>query len=682
MPQTSTSAKRRAAPRVAAPPQGSDRRRVVIDGVRPVIDCGHLPAKAAVGHAVEVTADIIADGHDLLVACVRHAPLLTGSAAATGRATAPMLLLGNDRWSAWITPAAMGTWEFEILGMPDDWGTFARDLQRRFDAGQDLSVELLVGARICDERLSRRQPAADATALRRLRDLLADATRSEAERVAAVEEPRAGDLVRRAADWDAATVAGPYRLFVDRELAAFSAWYEMFPRSEGAVPEEGRSGTFATAAHRLAAIAKMGFDIVYLPPIHPIGHTHRKGRNNVLEAGPLDPGSPWAIGSEEGGHDAVHPDLGTVADFQRFLASARELGLEVAIDLAIQCSPDHPWVREHPSWFRHRPDGSIRYAENPPKRYQDIYPVDFDTPDRAALEAEVLRITLLWIERGVRVFRVDNPHTKPLRFWRWLIDEVRALHPDVLFLSEAFTRPRVMERLAKYGFTQSYTYFTWRNTKEELAEYLTELSQTEVVDYLRPNFWTNTPDILHETLQRGGPAAFRLRAVLAALCCPSWGMYSGYELCEAMPLREGSEEYWESEKYQLRPRDWDSAGSLAPFVARLNAIRRRHREAVAQLRTLLVHPVDGDDLLCVSRTDHLGCDRLLVVVNLDPAQPHDGATWLDLEALGLDPGRAFECHDELSGDLFTWHGPRNYVRLDPAFQPAHVLHLRTAAPVA
>jgi starch synthase (maltosyl-transferring) len=685
MPEQTTSPRRR---RTAAPGPAatSDPRRVVVENVRPLVDSGELPAKATAGLALEVTADLVADGHDLLMGRVRHGPAVPagddGSASGNGvdgaratRETAEMTPLGNDRWSAWITPPAMGSWEYEVAGMPDDWGTFARDLQRRFDAAQDLSVELLVGAQICEERLSRKPAASDASALRRLRDLLADSRREEDARVAAVEAPEAAELLRRTADWDSATVAGPFPLFVDRELGGFSAWYEMFPRSEGADPRTGRGGTFATAEERLPAISAMGFDIVYVPPIHPIGRTHRKGRNNALAAGPLDPGSPWAIGSESGGHDAVHPDLGTVADFEHFVGVARAQRLEVAIDFAIQCSPDHPWVGSHPAWFRHRPDGSIRYAENPPKRYQDIYPVDFDTRDRAALDAELLRIVLLWIERGVRAFRVDNPHTKPLRFWQWLIGEVRRRHPDVIFLSEAFTQPRVMERLAKFGFTQSYTYFTWRTTKQELTEYLTELSQTPVVDFLRPNFWTNTPDILHELLQHGGPAAFRMRAVLAALCCPSWGMYSGYELFEDMPLREGSEEYWESEKYQLRPRDWSRQESLAPFVTLLNHTRRRHREAVAQMRTLRVHHVDGDHLLCVSRADHRKRDVLLVIVNLDPWAAHDGVTWLDLDALGLDPHHPFECHDELGGDTFTWHGPANYVRLDPALQVAHALRI-------
>jgi starch synthase (maltosyl-transferring) len=427
---------------------------------------------------------------------------------------------------------------------------------------------------------------------------------------------------------------------------------------------------------RLPAIAAMGFDIVYLPPVHPIGYTHRKGRNNTLGAGPDDPGSPWAIGSEAGGHMAIEPALGTLEDFGDFVREAEANGLEVAIDLALQCSPDHPWVREHPQWFKHRPDGSIRYAENPPKRYQDIYPLDFDTTDRAALEQAVLEVVRFWIGHGVQVFRVDNPHTKPLDFWRWLISEVHRDAPEVLFLSEAFTRPRVMERLAKNGFTQSYTYFTWRNAKWELVEYLGELANTERVDWMRPNFWPNTPDILHDTLQRGGPPAFRLRLVLAALASPNWGMYSGYELCENLPLREGSEEYLDSEKYQLKPRDWDAPGSIAPLVTLVNTVRRRHQSAVSQLRTLRLHHIDSDQLLCFTRMDDARSDVLLVIVNLDPFAAHEGTTWLDLYELGIPWDIPFEAHDELTGITYVWQGPSNYVRLDPAVQAAHVFHLR------
>ncbi len=469
-------------------------------------------------------------------------------------------------------------------------------------------------------------------------------------------------------------MAGPYRLWVDRPLAAFSAWYEMFPRSEGAQPPRG--GTFATAAARLPAIADMGFDIVYLPPIHPIGTTFRKGPNNSLESGPGDVGSPWAIGSPEGGHTAVHRDLGTIGDFDAFVERARGCGLEVALDIAVQCSPDHPWVREHPQWFRHRSDGTIRYAENPPKRYQDIYPVNFETEDRQALFEALRDVMLFWLEHGVSVFRVDNPHTKHLPFWEWVIPELRAADPDVVLLSEAFTRPRVMERLAKVGFTQSYTYFTWRNTKQELTEYLTELSQTEKVDWFRPNFWTNTPDILHEVLQDGGPPAFRLRLVLAALGCPSWGMYAGYELCERVPVRRGSEEYVDAEKYQLRPRDWTRSDSLAPLITQVNRIRRAHCGAISQLRTLRLHHVGNDAMLCFSRSDDARSDVLLVVVNLDPVNVREATTWLDLGVLGLTDTRPYEAHDELTDTTYVWNGPENYVRLDPSSQPAHVLHLR------
>jgi starch synthase (maltosyl-transferring) len=423
----------------------------------------------------------------------------------------------------------------------------------------------------------------------------------------------------------------------------------------------------------------MGFDIVYLPPVHPIGTTNRKGSNNSLTPGPNDPGSPWAIGATTGGHTAVHPDLGTVADFDAFLAAARTAGLEVALDYALQCSPDHPWVTEHPEWFRHRPDGSIRYAENPPKRYQDIFPINFDTADRTALWEALREVMYFWIGHGVRIFRVDNPHTKPIAFWEWLIAHLRRDHPDVLLLAEAFTRPAVMKRLAKIGFTQSYTYYTWRNTKYELTEYLTELASTAMVDYFRPNFWVNTPDILHAFLQRGGPAAFRLRLVLAALTAPSWGMYSGYELCENTAVREGSEEYLNSEKYQVRGRDWNDPRSLAPMVTQLNGIRRRHAEAVALLRTLRVHHIDSEQMLCVSRMSDDGGDVLLVIVNLDPHSAHEGTTWLDLEALGISYDAPFEAHDELTDATYTWWGPANYVRLDPAVQPAHVLHLRAQA---
>ena len=644
-------------------------RRVVVEHVRPTVDCGELPAKAAVGLPLMVSADVVADGHDMLVAWVRH-----GRAGARQRVEAAMTAVGNDRWEALVTPSKPGAWEFDIVGLVDAYGTWLRDLRARIAAGQDVAVEFEAGALMVEQRLRGELRPADRGVLDKLLRALHDTSRSDAQRLAEAGRLQSVALMQRTADRGTATVAGPFPLWVDRELGVFSAWYEMFPRSEGA--RDGRSGTFATAARRLPAIAEMGFDIVYLPPIHPIGRTFRKGPNNTLEHGPDDPGSPWAIGSAEGGHTAVHPDLGSIDDFDRFVARARTAGLEVALDYALQCSPDHPWVREHPQWFKHRPDGSIRYAENPPKRYQDIYPIDFETEDREALWNALRDVVLFWVDHGVTVFRVDNPHTKPIPFWQWMIDELRREHPDVVFLAEAFTRPRVMQRLAKVGFTQSYTYFTWRNAKGEIEEYLRELSQSEMVDWFRPNFWPNTPDILHETLQYGGPAAFRLRLLLAALASPSWGMYSGYELYENTPLREGSEEYLNSEKYQYRPRQWDRADSLAPMITRVNEIRRRHRGAVGLLRTLTLHSADNDGVLVFSRAADARDDVLLVVLSLDPFNVRETTVWLDLAALGLRDNQYYEVHDELSGQAWVWHGAGNYVRLDPAVQPGHVFAVR------
>lgn len=653
--------------------------RVVIEHVRPVIDCGRLPAKAAMRWPLEVSATVIADGPDLLLAWVRHgtprsAPAPSASTPPPGWRELPLWPVGNDRYAAHLTLAKQGAWSFDLVAVPDDYGSWLRDLRLRVDAGQDPALELEEGALIAERRAKRRDVSATD---RRSLTALAAALRAKGHptaRVGAAGKPAAVSLMRRTVDRAEATFAGPFPLWVDRERAGFSAWYELFPRSEGAT--QTRSGNLRTAAERLPAIAAMGFDIVYLPPIHPIGSSHRKGANNSLEPRPDDPGSPWAIGAADGGHTAVHPDLGTIKDFDAFVAAAGRAGLDVALDYALQCSPDHPWVTEHPQWFRHRPDGSIRHAENPPKRYQDIVPFNFDTEDRDALWNALRDVMLFWIAHGVTVFRVDNPHTKPIPFWEWLIAEVHRESPDVLFLAEAFTRPAVVKRLAKVGFTQSYTYFTWRNTKRELTEYLTELSSTEMVDYFRPNFWVNTPDILHDFLQHGGPAAFRLRLVLAAMTAPSWGMYSGYELYESTAVLPSSEEYLDSEKYQVRPRDWSDPRSLAPMITVVNGIRARHSEAIALLRTLTLHHIDSDQMLCASRISDDGSDVLLVIVNLDPYWPREATTWLDLEALGLPADTPFAAHDELTDTTYTWHGPNNYVRLDPAVQPAHILHLR------
>jgi len=482
---------------------------------------------------------------------------------------------------------------------------------------------------------------------------------------------------------DLVTRSARYPVIVDRQRALYGAWYEFFPRSEGVEIDpmgyrEPRSGTFRTAARRLDGVAEMGFDVVYLPPIHPIGTTARKGANNVLQAAPGDPGSPWAIGAPEGGHDAIHPDLGTFADFDAFVRRTRELGMEVALDLALQTSPDHPWVTEHPEWFTKRADGRIAYAENPPKKYQDIYPLNFDH-DPGGIYAEVLRIVRLWMAHGVRIFRVDNPHTKPLAFWERLLAEIARTDPDVLFLAEAFTRPAMMRALGEIGFHQSYTYFTWRNSATELTDYLRELSGPAAA-YMRPNFFTNTPDILHEYLQHGGPPAFKIRAVLASMLSPTWGIYSGYELCEGTPVRPGSEEYLDSEKYQFRPRDWEQAQQgptgIAPYIARLNAIRKAH-PALHWLRNLRFHHVDQPELICFSKRDPQEEDTVLVIVNLDPHQPREATVWLDLPALGLESNADFVVTDELSGQSYRW-GRANYVRLDPGYEPAHIFQVKTS----
>ena len=653
---------------------------VVIEHVRPVVDGGCFLAKATEGLPLEVSADVFTTGTDELIAWAELTPPHT---AVPGRRRAPAMpapvvvelaAAGNDLWRGYLTPTAVGEWSLTVRGMVDEYSTWLRDLQLRADAGQDVDVELEEGRLLVEARIRRRGLGArDAGELQLLAAALHPMNRPPA-RLRAAAVGRAVTLMRRTADRTSAAAAGPYPLWVDRPLAGFSAWYEMFPRSEGATATA--PGTFKTAARRLPAIAAMGFDIVYLPPIHPIGQAHRKGPNNSLEPGPGAVGSPWAIGGPEGGHTAIHPDLGTLPDFDAFVAAAARQKLEVALDYALQCSPDHPWVTEHPEWFRHRPDGSIRYAENPPKRYQDIYPINFETSDREGLWRALRAVVDHWIAHGVRVFRVDNPHTKSFDFWRWLIDGVHQQNPDVIFLAEAFTRPAVMKRLAKVGFTQSYTYFTWRNTKDELTEYLTELSSTAMVDYFRPNFWVNTPDILHHYLVAGGPAAFRVRLVLAALTCANWGMYSGYELFENDPVKPGSEEYMDSEKYQLRPRDWPVADSLAPMVTRVNATRRRHAEAIALMRRLQLHHVDNDAVLCVSRRDAAGGDVVVLVVNLDAFNVQEATVWLDLEALGLGGARSLQLVDELDGQAYRWLPGGNYVRLDPARTPGHVFSVR------
>ena len=638
--------------------------RVVITNLRPRLDCGRYRVKAIEGDNVDVTADIVRDGPDLLQASVRY---MSPSGDWAG---APMSHLGNDSWAGGFRPGAPGVWRYTVQAWADHFATWRRDLFTRVDAGQAVDLELQEGALLLENRLGTVPEEG-----RKVVQAAIDALRGPAESsgwddprvVAAVDESVAAIMAGNPDRAEASTFEPVLELNVERVRARFGAWYEFFPRSTGTTTEHG---TFATAAERLSDIAGMGFDVVYLPPIHPIGKTHRKGKNNALEAGPDDVGSPWAIGSEEGGHTDVDPKLGSIDDFDLFVERAGQLGLEVALDFAIQCSPDHPWAIAHPEWFHHRPDGTIKYAENPPKRYQDIYPINFATEDRDGLWNELRKVLEFWISHGVEIFRVDNPHTKSFAFWEWVIDEIRAQHPNVIFLAEAFTRPKVMGLLAKLGFSQSYTYFTWRNTKYELVEYMNELIDSDMALYFRPNFFTNTQDILHEYLQQGGPPAFKIRLVLASLLSPSYGVYSGYELFERVALHEGSEEYLDSEKYELRPRDFGAPDSLVPYIKLVNEVRRAN-VAAAELTNLRWHEVDNEAIVAWSKAAP-GGPPLLVVLNLNPFGWEQATIHLDLGALGAGPEQQFEVYDLVKDTSYVWSGHSQYVALDSTDEPAHI----------
>jgi starch synthase (maltosyl-transferring) len=658
-------------------------RRVVVEGIRPQVDCGRFPIKRVVGEAVTVTADIHADGHDELAAVTMYRRI--GEEAWR---EVPMDALGNDAWQAAFTVEVIGEYEYTVEGWIDRFSSWRHELSKKFGAGQDVSSELLEGAMLVRETLERvqerpfdvRERSGDVHGfLSERAAALADTTTRPGERVALALSEELERLMTAHPDRSRATrfdrVLG---VIVEPVRARFGAWYEMFPRSAGTDPS--RSATFDEAAARLPYVASMGFDVLYLPPIHPIGRSFRKGPNNSLTPGPDDPGSPWAIGSDEGGHMAVEPGLGTIEDFDRFVEAAERQGLEIALDIAYQASPDHPYVREHPEWFRHRPDGTIKYAENPPKKYQDIYPIHFESPDWEALWDELKRVIEFWIGHGVKIFRVDNPHTKPYPFWQWMLAGIRREHPDTIFLSEAFTRPKVMRYLAKAGFSQSYTYFTWRTTKTELTEYFTELTQTGVREYMRPNLFANTPDILHAYLQRGGRPAFQVRLVLAATLGATYGIYSGYELSENVPVKEGSEEYLDSEKYQIRPRNFEQAGSLAELAGRINAIRREH-PALQHDWGLAFHQTDNTEIICYSKRSVEGRDVVLVVVNLDPFRMQHGFVQLPLADWGLTPHAAVDVVDLLSGERYYWRGEWNYVRFDPQIRVAHILHVSLPHPL-
>jgi starch synthase (maltosyl-transferring) len=640
------------------------KRTVVIEAVAPAVDGGRHPVKREVGAVVEVSADIFKEGHDVLIAFLRYRG--PGDLAWRER---PMRFVDNDRWAGTFTLEALGRWIYTIEALAHPFRSWLADLDKRVSAGQDVASELLEGTALVRESAGR-AAGPDAEALRSYAERLAR-VQAAGEAVAAAREAALAELMDRHLDRGQATWADrKYEIVADRERARFAAWYEFFPRS--GVP--GRHGTFKDAEAQLERVAAMGFDVVYLPPIHPIGRTHRKGRNNVLTAGPGDPGSPWAIGGTEGGHTAVHPELGTLEDFDRFVERAQRLGLEVALDFAIQCSPDHPWVREHPEWFFHRPDGTIKYAENPPKKYQDIYPLNFYGRDPRPLWEEMRRILEFWIGHGVKTFRVDNPHTKPVKFWAWLIREIQARHPDVIFLSEAFTWPKMMKALAKAGFTQSYTYFTWRNTKQELIDYFTEITRPPVSECFRGSLWPNTPDILHATLVKGGRPAFRMRLVLAATLSSLYGIYSSYELAENVPYAEGSEEYHNSEKYELKVRDWDAPGNLGDLITRVNRIRREH-PALQLYSNLRFYRADDPHILFYGKMTPDQRDVIFVAVNLDPFAAHSARVEIPIGELGLGEAQPYKLHEQLTGTWLEWRGPGGQVTLDPAVEPAAIYSL-------
>lgn len=653
-------------------PEADGRQRVVIERVSPEIDCGRFPIKRVMGEMVVVEADVFADGHDQIGCQI----LFWHDGSVEQRA--PMQPLGNDRWRGSFRVTELGRYRYTIEGWSDRFQTWRSELLKRVAAGQDVRIELLIGAELIEEAAAR-ATVEDASILRdwarRIRDSNErSATGTESGSALALEE-RGLEVIQQYPDRQFATrYEKPLAITVDREKARFSTWYEVFPRS--CSPQPGRHGTFADCEVWLPYIASMGFDVVYLPPIHPIGCSFRKGKNNSPSALLEDVGSPWAIGSAHGGHKSIHAELGTLEDFRRFVSKAAEYDLEVALDIAFQCTPDHPYVRQHLEWFRTRPDGTIQYAENPPKKYQDIYPLDFETSAWSALWEELKSVFQFWIEQGVRIFRVDNPHTKAFAFWEWVISEVQKHHPDVIFLAEAFTRPHVMYRLAKLGFSQSYTYFAWRNTKQELTDYFRDLTATDVKEFFRPNLWPNTPDILPEFLQVGGRPAFVIRLILAATLGSSYGIYGpAFELCENTAVQPGSEEYLNSEKYELKHRDLHGSWSLKDLITRVNHARKEN-PALQSNNNLRFHETDNPTLICYSKaTDDLS-NVIVVVVNLDAFHRQTGWVHLDLESLGVDANHAFQAHDLLGEGRYLWQGLRNYVELTPESLPAHILRVR------
>ncbi len=644
------------------------RTRVIIENVRPTIDCGRFPIKRTVGEDVDVEATVFTDGHDL-ISCV----LLYRKETDTDWQEAAMTSPCEDHWKGKFHVTEQARYLYTIQAWVDPFKTWQYDMQKRVKAGQDVNVELLIGANIVEGAVARAQ-GDDANKLQEaVKNLRTDGGISS--RISVALDPELAALMRVYPEKKfAATYEQELEVVVDRERARFSSWYEFFPRSTASEP--GKHGTFADCEKRLEYVASMGFDVVYLPPIHPIGVTNRKGRNNSVKCNPDDVGSPWGIGSHEGGHKSIHPQLGTLEDFHRLVRKAKELEMEIALDIAYQCSPDHPYVREHEEWFKKRPDGTIQYAENPPKKYQDIYPIDFESTQWESLWQELKSVIDFWIEQGVHIFRVDNPHTKAFPFWEWMIREVKKAHPDVIFLSEAFTRPSVMYRLAKLGFTQSYTYFSWRNTKWDLMRYFHELTQTDIREFFRPNLWPNTPDILTEYLQHGGRPAFLVRLVLAATLGASYGIYGpAFELSANQARELGSEEYLNSEKYEIKQWHLDHPDNLKSFISRINRIRREN-PALQSNNSLAFHDVENPEMICFSKQTPDLSNIVVVVANLDPY--HTQSSWvnLPLERFGLDHSPSYQVHDLLSFSRFLWHGSRNYVELNPHIVPAHIFAIR------
>ena len=649
------------------PTKFDGRKRVIIEGISPEIDAGRFPAKRTLGDQVVVEADVFTDGHDSISAW-----LLAHREGSDEWTEIPMRPLVNDRWTASFRVSELGRYGFKVQGWVDHFETWRRDLLKRIKAESDATVDYLIGADLIAEAATR-SSGADADWLTSRASVLRSETNIKLLRNHATD-PTLHDLVGRYPDKRFATDSDrELSIVVDPVRARFSAWYEFFPRS--AAPEPGKHGTFADCEKRLPYVSKMGFNVIYLPPIHPIGTTFRKGPNNSPEAQPGDVGSPWAIGSAEGGHKSLHPLLGSEQDLRRFIQKAKDLDISIALDVAFQASPDHPYVREHEEWFRKRPDGTIQYAENPPKKYQDIYPFDFESRDWTGMWEEMKSVFLHWIDYGITIFRVDNPHTKAFPFWEWVIAEIKRDHPEVLFLAEAFTRPKIMYRLAKLGFSQSYTYFPWRNAKAELTSYLTELTQTPVREFFRPNQWPNTPDILTEYLQIGGGAVFTIRLLLAATLGANYGVYGpAFELLEERAVRHGSEEYLDSEKYQIRHWDLERADSLRPLMTRVNTIRKEN-EALQSDWSLKFQYADNDQLICYSKESDDRSNLILVVVNLDPRHTQAGFVTLPLDQLEIPPDRGYEAEDLLTGERYLWHGPRNYVELNPASRSGHVLKI-------